>query len=561
MKKVKKTGFCYYSFLTVLAAFLISCAQVGAPTGGPKDTQPPRIVKSFPENNSLEFKDNKIILSFDEFVQLKDVTNQLLISPPLSAIPEVKIKGKSVIVELKEPLKDSTTYTFNFGSAIADFNEGNVLDSNIFVFSTGFQLDSLSVTGIVTKAADNTPEKDVFVMLYANLADSAPYLEKPFYITRAKEDGSFAINNVRNGSYRIFALKDLNNNMLFDQPTEMVAFGDSIIHVDTLRHVSLGLFEELQEKQFLKKYEMAQYGKINLVFNKPVDSLNLILLNPAFNGDWYIEEWNSTRDSVSFWLTSLEDSIQSIDLIVGDFNTLSDTLNLKVGKKQKASSGKMGRGSPLVLTATTNASSAKPLGPENNLRIEFIHPLKNYDFSRAYLIKGADTLTAEFTLTKHPGARIFEVLHPWEEDSLYKLFIPPGLVTDIFNLENDTLSFDFKKDKIDAYGSLSLTLKIPEKEHQFIFRLYQAEKIISEHVLKKDELVSIGNLKPGNYTLKAIYDENNNGKWDSGIYLQKKQPEKILNYKGEITIRANWELELDWILEKTEIETLELDAE
>nr|MBA3901512.1 Ig-like domain-containing protein [Bacteroidota bacterium] len=189
--------FANYSLIAIIVSFLISCAQVGSPAGGPVDTTPPKIVKSYPENNSVKFNGKSIVLEFDEYVQVKDVTNQLLISPPLDKPPELKIKGKSVIIAFEGTLKDSTTYTFNFGSSISDFTEGNPLDSNLFVFSTGTFLDSLSIKGKVKNILDGSVEKDIYVMLYSNLEDSVPYKNKPLYLTRTEEDGSFSINNIR----------------------------------------------------------------------------------------------------------------------------------------------------------------------------------------------------------------------------------------------------------------------------------------------------------------------------------------------------------------------------
>jgi uncharacterized protein (DUF2141 family) len=544
-----------YGLVALIASFLVACAQVGSPTGGAKDETAPQIVKSYPENNSVKYTGKSITMTFDEFVQIKDVTNQLLISPPLAEPPQVKIKGKSIVLTFEDELKDSTTYTFNFGNSIADYNEGNPLDSNVFVFSTGNFLDSLSISGTVKNILDGSTEKDIYVMLYNNLEDSIPYKEKPLYLTRTKQDGSFSIHNIKNGTYRIFALKDLNNNIIFDQPTELIAFSDKLIKIDSAQVVDLVLFEEPKEKQFVRKTEVAQYGKVNLIFNRPVDSLFIYPISHVFKKEWYLEERGQNNDTISIWLTDLEEGLESIQMLVKDYNTITDTVNVKIGKKEKTVvSSKMGRGkpTPLLLEAGLNADLTNPLFPDKKLQMTFAHPISAYDFSNAKLTKGEDTLKFAYQAKGKQSARVFEITHAWQEDSTYQLFIPPGAFKDIFDLENDTLRFDFKMKSSESLGNLSLTLKVPERQHQFILQLCKDKTtVLSQKTVKHGETVDFDNLAPGSYLFKIIYDENNNGKWDSGKYLEQKQPEKILYYTGDVTIRANWDLDLEWDLEET----------
>lgn len=552
--KIKRFLF-HYCLFAVLAVFF-SCAQVGSPSGGPQDKTAPKIVRSIPENYSVEYKGNNIILAFDEYVQLQNVTNELLISPPLDEAPKIKIKGKSVVLEFESQLKDSTTYTLDFGKSISDFTEGNPLDSNVFVFSTGNFLDSISFSGVVKNILDGTGEKDIYVMLYANLEDSIPYKEKPYYLTRTKENGSFKIPNIKKGEYRAFALKDLNNNLLFDQPTELIGFADSLVRFDSSMVLDFGLFEEVQEKQFVKKTDVPQYGKVNLVFNQPVDSISLYPISPVFKeNNWFMEEKVASRDTFSFWLTNIEEGLESIELLVKDHNTLEDTINFKIGKKEKVSSAKAGRKAlPLILDANLNASVSSPLPPGQKLSLAFSHPLGSHDLSKAILVLAGDSnaLPLDFTyeITDEPVSRKFNLEHPWLVDSVYEIFIPPASAIDIFGLENDTLKFSFKSRNPETLGNLFLTLKVPEKDHQFILQVCRDKAVVlSERLVKHDETVEFEYLEPGNYILKIIYDENNNGKWDSGKYLEKKQPEKILFYTGDVTIRANWDLDLDWVLE------------
>ncbi|MDM8001558.1 MAG: Ig-like domain-containing domain, partial [Bacteroidota bacterium] len=210
--------------LTVVAmVFVLSCAKISAPTGGPKDTEPPVILKSLPENGTVEFTGKSFAITFDEFVVLDRITEKFMVSPPLAIKPEVKLKGKSLVVNWEDDLADSTTYTFYFQDAIRDNNENNPIPNYQYVFSTGPFLDSLSLTGNVFNASDLEIVEDVTVIMYSNLSDTAPRKVLPAYISRPDPSGGFMISNIRPGRYRLYALKDLNGNtrycLLYTSPS------------------------------------------------------------------------------------------------------------------------------------------------------------------------------------------------------------------------------------------------------------------------------------------------------------------------------------------------------
>ncbi|NJK86151.1 MAG: hypothetical protein HC906_09450 [Bacteroidales bacterium] len=231
----KKLWFRFIYLVNSLLFFLIafSCARIGSPTGGPKDVDPPRILMSEPENYSTGFKGKELEITFDEYIQIKGIDKELFISPPLSEKPVTKIRNKTLVVDLNNELIENTTYTLNFGKAIADNNEGNALTNYEFVFSTGDYLDSLSITGKVMNAFNLTPPKEgTFVMLYENLNDTAPLTQIPLYISKTDKSGNFRMNNIKTGNYKIYSLTDENSNMFFDQQKETFAFIDSVIVLD-----------------------------------------------------------------------------------------------------------------------------------------------------------------------------------------------------------------------------------------------------------------------------------------------------------------------------------------
>ena len=221
--------------ITLLAAFLLGreCAQQGSPSGGPRDEDPPKVVSSEPANYSTRFDNKRIEITFDEFIVLDNVNQELVVSPPMKEKPEVKLRKKTLIVEIADTLKENTTYTFNFGSAIKDLHEGNKLLNYEYAFSTGDVLDSLSVKGTLRNAEDlSVPDEPVTIMLYNDLRDSVPLTDIPLYVGRSDEKGIFSVNNLRTDVYKVFALKDGNYNLLYDLPTEVIGFLDTALRVD-----------------------------------------------------------------------------------------------------------------------------------------------------------------------------------------------------------------------------------------------------------------------------------------------------------------------------------------
>ncbi|MCF8351302.1 MAG: Ig-like domain-containing protein, partial [Bacteroidales bacterium] len=223
-----------YLLLAVSVFYLIGCANPVTPTGGPKDTDPPEVLASEPPNQSRNFSENRIEITFDEFVKLDQPNQNILISPPIEKNPDYRLRGKSLVTLFNEPLKDSTTYTIFFGNSIVDLTEGNPLKNYQFVFSTGEQIDSLSIRGQILDAFNLQPYKDVFVMLYVDNNDtipydSLPYYVKPYYVSKTNANGFFELNNLREMPYRIFALQDVNSNMIYDLPNEKIAFLDSLL--------------------------------------------------------------------------------------------------------------------------------------------------------------------------------------------------------------------------------------------------------------------------------------------------------------------------------------------
>jgi hypothetical protein len=357
------------------------CAQLGSPSGGPRDEDPPVILESEPPNYSTWFEADKIRITFDEYIVLDNVNQELIVSPPMEEKPEVKLRKKTLIIEFEEDLKPNTTYTFNFGSAIKDLHEGNVLLNYEYVFATGKELDSLSVRGTLTYAHDlSVPEEPISIMLYTDLRDSVPLTDIPLYVGRSDDSGVFSVNNLRADVYKVFALKDGNNNFLFDLPTEEIAFLDTslIVNAEFARflleaegrmdtppevrsndslgmdlapdslamvadslsdtgpdlnsiYIDLELFTEESDIQYITDYNRDDQRRLLMVFARPLSDTFFYRTLPvdAPSEISYLEHFSTERDSLTLWI---RDSVHyKLDTLFLQVNyTVKDTSHLYV---------------------------------------------------------------------------------------------------------------------------------------------------------------------------------------------------------------------------------------
>src|ERR1019366_8008256 len=329
-------GEAYKLYCCICLLLLASCAQVVAPGGGKKDRTPPKVVNYIPDSASLNFKAKSIAVIFDEYIQLKDLNNQLIISPPLNKIPDIKIKDKTLLINLDESgiLKPNTTYCFSFGNALQDINENNPKENFKYIFSTGSFIDSLTVNGKVENAFDHKTEKGILVMLYDDFSDSVIYKKQPEYFAKTKEDGTFQINNIRDGKYKILALKDANANYKYDAETESIGFIDSLIDVSKKQNILIELFQEPQKKLFLKKHFQNSYGKIVFIFNKTADSVKIKPINYTFNENEIILDYSTNKDTLTYWIKNFDKD--SLILQLSNGSKILDTIAFKMIKKEDA---------------------------------------------------------------------------------------------------------------------------------------------------------------------------------------------------------------------------------
>jgi hypothetical protein len=597
----------------VLSLLFFGCAKVGAPTGGLKDTNPPVYIEAEPANGAVNFSGNEIDITFDEYVQLKDQNKEVILSPPMKKKPVLRVRDNSIRVTLSEELLPQTTYTLNFGNAIADNNEGNLLPDFEFVFSTDSKIDSLSVTGKAVNASDREPLKEggVLVMLYRNLADSAPLLEIPRYIGRTSKSGLFSINNLRADTFRLLAVTDANNNLMYDPGIESVAFMDTflIINAETVRPVTfikdtvkiihpgtksgrsgkqaerreadttvapgkklnamdVSLFYFLEETNAVfvdsKKRDLPE--KLTFTFSRPPhDSVKLTPLNFKPSADWYLMEASGRGDTLAYWIT--DTLISSQDTLnftfaylttdsAGRFVTRTDTITLKTQKaaepgnatRRNRNAAPVVKKKGLTLTPSIAARGIQHLNKPIVITTE--RPLGKVDPDRIELYRIEDTLIIRQPITVIQDSlniRSFSIKNKWQDGSQYRLAILPGASEDIYGLANDSLMVSFTTQREDYYGRILANVR--SEEFPLIIQLLDnKKKQVTSQYIRQSGVVVFDYLSPGKYLFKVIHDKNENRRWDTGNYLKHIQPEGVYFYPLPKELRSNWDVETTLVI-------------
>jgi uncharacterized protein (DUF2141 family) len=634
---------------------VLACARVGTPPGGPLDEDAPVVTKSKPFNYSTNYNRKNILITFDEYVTLTNVFTEFTISPPLKDGPMPYVRGKGIVINLNATELDSLTYTMDFGQSIADNNEGNLLPNFQFVVSKQTYIDSFSVSGKVLDAFTHVADKDgLFVYLYNNFSDTVPFTSTPSYLAKTTAEGMYTINHIASGTYNIFVLKDVNTNMLFDMPTEVIGFASDPVYLypdsfpsepdlsqikaiseennfdslkvdrhqvaidssilsnsgktnyadgagmknqtnkadtaqtDSLKLMVYGYYvnlfsfiEPIVSKQFLSDYQRPRPEKIELLFNSPLDSLpQLKLLIPETSENWYLLEKNRTLDTLVYWLPDssliLNDSLvvaveypksDSAGKLVSTIDTLVFQSNIKIetdddneGRKRTGIKLPFGKKEEIVDTL-----------PKKEPRLPFKHniSLQQHDLYRSIIItpevpvfdyrpelikvfRKEDTLEIPLKfnfIVDSTKLRKATIEIGFESDAAYTLKLYEGAFTDIYGRTIDTTTFNFRTQRDDYYGMVNLQMQ-GITAPTIVQLLGKDEVVVKQRVLYSNEKIFFDFLKPEKYTLKVIIDGNDNGKWDTGVYKLKQQPEQVEYFPKVLDVKSNWTLDYEWDLKK-----------
>ena len=530
------------------------CAQIVALSGGERDTIPPKLLEAAPARNSTNFNAEYISLKFDEFVQVKDLNNQLIVTPKLKTAPEISAEGKSIIVKFKkEELLPNTTYRMYFGTAIVDMNESNSIPDFEYVFSTGSVIDTVQVKGDIIDAYDNKPVSDVLIALYNSKQtnDSLVYKTEPDYITRSKSDGTFLIKNLPYANFRVYAFTDKNKNNLYDGEAERIAFLDTTLKLTSDTTVHLKLFQEEASKTFIKKSSSPYYGFAQIILNKK----SVVKLSPLVTANSLnISETNigGEKDTVSFYYKNINDTL---DLSLQNFNTNKiDTFRVTLPKNNLSKRR--------LKTFTFNTPGNK-LPLYTNLKLSFLnwmdttkHDLSKIKFSS----KEDSTIAPQPAKGRWLSVTTFELEHTLKEGISYFVKIDTAAFFDLNKIPNDSNAVNFIAQSKTEFGKLTLKLSFnsdsTQKQNYVVQLIGQQNKVEKEHYVLFSELVNnavtidFTDVQPATYIAKIIFDTNKNKKWDSGNILRKQQAEKVIINSKQLKILSDWEIEEEILIKE-----------
>ena len=593
--------------LCVIIFILYACASTGTPDGGPYDETPPKFVRSTPEPNAINNQRKKISIEFDEFIKIENAAEKVIISPPQSEAPEVKASGKRVLVEFFDSLRENTTYTIDFGDAIVDNNEGNPMGDFAYAFSTGDRIDTMQVSGTVLNAQDLEPIKGIQVGLHKNLNDTA-FTCLPFdRISRTDSRGRFTIKGIAPGKYRIYALKDGNQNYLFDSKTEIIAYSDSLIvpsmepasrldttwnafdtlKIDTIIKVNytrfmpddivLMAFKEENTIQYLSKSEREQLNRFSLYFSAKADTLPIVKGLDFDEKNAFVIESSIHNDTIRYWIKDSvlceKDTLTlQLDYLytdsLGKLVPKRDTLVMmnkvnkekrmamakeELEKKEKELKKKQKKGDTVNVVETKffnmNVDAPSSMDINKNISITFEEPVQSIDTSMIHIDLKVDTLWQKerfLFMADSLLPRKYYILSDWRPGNEYRLTIDSTAIKSIYGLHTNKVENTVKIKSLEEYGTLYLNIS-GAGNNAVVQLLNSSDAVVREQKVKENNTCDFYFLQPNTkYYIRMYIDRNNNGKWDTGTYDKKIQPEQVYYFPKVWEMKANFDFEENW---------------
>ena len=598
---------CAVFFIFLLTAFLMGCARMGNPDGGWFDDTPPRVVSASPNDKGVGVKSKKVTINFNEFIKIEDAQNKVIVSPPQIEQAEIKASGKRIVIELKDSLKENTTYTVDFSDAIVDNNEGNPMGNYTYSFSTGSQIDTLEVSGYVLNAENLEPVKGILVGLYDNLSDTIFRKEPMMRVSRTNGSGRFTIKGIAPGQYRVYALQDANSDFIFNQKSEAVGFSHDLIkpswkpdtrqdtvwldslHISNILRVpythflpddiTLLSFQEPQTDRYLLKTERKDPDRLGFFFSYGHEQLPL-LKGLNFNADSaFVVEASQKQDTIVYWLrdTTLinQDTLQIeaqyyMTDTLGNLFLKTDTLDLtaKVSyekrqkefqrewekwKKQQDRLKKRGERYdsiyPTKQTFELKVNTSAQMSPLGKVFIEVSVPIERLDTAGIHLYSQIDSVWYEAPFKfEQKQLRVYEITAEWKPDIEYSLEIDSMAFEDIYGLTSMPVKKGIKIQNEDEFSSLFLNLSGVSDTCSVVVQLLDgSDKVVRQENAQKLS-AEFYYLRPGKYYVRAFVDYNRNGLWDTGKYDDDLQAEPVYYYKEEIECKQKWDVSRDWNL-------------
>ncbi|MBF2707415.1 Ig-like domain-containing protein [Flavobacterium soyangense] len=523
-----KNNFKYILLLLVLT--MVGCAKRGSITGGLKDTIAPVLKMSFPKNFSTNFKGNEIKLTFDEYIKLKDLKKQLIISPPMKNEPLIlpTTTSKYLTIKINDTLKPNTTYSFNFGQSIEDNNEGNPYNQFKYVFSTGENIDSLTLSGSVKDAYNKEVESFVSVMLYDvndKFKDSVVYNQTPRYITNTLDSlKTFKLENLKAGKYLLVAMKDYNSNNKFNPKKDKIGFKKEFITIPNDTTYELKLFKEVLPFKAYKPIQTSG-NKLILPFEGKTNDVKITLKNGAEILPTIITKFPK-KDSLQVWFKPLK--VDSLSLAVGK-DKYKEKFAFKIKTQKKD-------------TLNISAVQTSFLNFRERFTLESATPLTKFDNSKIKLIN-KDSVLVDFKTEYDDFNQRLYFDFKKEPSEKYTFEIMPGAFTDYLGKSNEKIIYTLNTKSFADYGNLIVTLKNAKRFPLIVELTNEKGDVLASEYSENNAKIEFNLVDPTLFWLRLIYDDNKNKIWDSGNYLEKHQAEEVIYFSKGIDVRANWDVE------------------
>lgn len=537
-KNKKCTIFLLPIVMIWLASLVSGCASMQSPTGGPKDSIPPEIVKELPKIFTKNFDAKKIEIEFNEFVKLNNEYTEISISPAMDIPPGFRVKKENLEIEFKQELEANTTYSINFGKAIADVNESNILKNYSYVFSTGNEIDSLSISGKVINSLTKEKLKDVTVFILPVAQDSLFGKKKASVFNITDTAGTFKLSNLREDTYKLYALFEQGGDRIYNGQDEEIGFLQNPLKLtkDT-SGIVLQVFKEYPNLFMVKERRIEGDGRINLTFNRPITDPSITIIEPSAINQSKTVEFSLSRDSATVWLPEL--SFDSIDVVINSAGKALDTVTLRRNKRDTYIKS---------LVASDNLSGSK-IRPGSELILKFSSPIESYQESQITLLE--DSIQAKgFQIVKDPNSlRTYRLKYPWKLKKQYILKLAENAFTDVLGTKSKVYTKKFELDIDDNYGSISINVSVPDTTKSYLVQwLNERKEVLRQNSVKKNTLLNYIRYPTAKYLIRVIYDDNSNGEWDTGNVKEGRQPEKTWNFDKTISLRPNWDLEENLII-------------
>ena len=519
-------------FLIFLVLSFSQCAKKGRPDGGPIDEDAPIFVTANPPYETINFDKKEINIYFNEYIKLKDLTKQLIISPPLNPEnpPLISPQGtpsKFINIKILDTLKENSTYIFDFGNSVQDNNESNTLERFKYIFSTGNYIDSLSLSGNVKNAFISKSVEDIKLLLYrldSSYTDSAVYNRKPDYVTSSLDSSNYQFTNLRKGNYLLVALDDVRSDYIFNPETDKIGFLNDTITLprDSIINHTISIFKEELPYIFRRGKEIRK-GQLIFGYKGKPKNLTVETLSAVPDNFKTIIFPEKGKDTLNLWHSLIEKD--SLIFKISD-NIISDTVTVKLRKKELDS-------------LKVNEITGGILNLKDTLFFLTNNPVVSIDTSRINF-KLSDSINFPYEAFISKKENKIGFLFEKKYKKSYKINLYPNALTDIFNTTNDTISSLFRTRGTEDYGEISVTIQNPKKIPVIIQLTDINDATIVQETCSENKNISFDLLIPQKYKIRIIYDSNQNGIWDTGSYLEKKQPEYVEYFPETQEVRANW---------------------